>query len=129
MSIEIGLKGHAEATVSFKDTASAVGSGLVPVFSTPSMAALMEQACVVSLTEHLEEGQGSVGVHLDISHDAASPMGMNVRAESEVTEVDGKFITFAVSAYDEVGPIGHGTHKRALVTIDRFLEKVSNKKA
>ena len=128
MSIEIGLKGHAEVVVAYENTAAAVGSGLVPVFATPSMIALMEQAASSSLLPFLEEGQGSVGVHLDVSHEAATPIGMTVRAESEVTEINGKQIVFAVSAYDEAGLIGRGTHKRALITVDRFMAKVEQKK-
>ena len=129
MSIEIGLKGHAEVVVAYENTAAAVGSGLVPVFATPSMIALMEQAASSSLLPFLEEGQGSVGVHLDVSHEAATPIGMMVRAESEVIEINGKQIVFAVSAYDEAGLIGRGTHKRALITVARFMTKVEQKKA
>lgn len=129
MSIEIGLKGRAETVVNEANTAAAMGSGLVPVFATPAMIALMEQAAASSLLPYLEEGQGSVGIHLDVSHESATPIGLKVWAESEVTAVDGKQITFTVSAYDEAGQIGHGTHKRAYITVDRFLAKTEQKKA
>lgn len=129
MSIEIGLKGRAELVVAYENTASAVGSGLVPVFATPSMIALMEQAAATSLLPYLEEGQGSVGVHLDVSHETATPIGMKVWAESEVTEVNGKQINFSVAAYDEAGLIGRGTHKRACINVERFMAKVEQKKA
>lgn len=129
MSIEIGLKGRAETIVVHENTAAAVGSGLVPVFATPSMIALMEQAAASSLLPYLEEGQGSVGVHLDVSHDAATPIGMKVWAESEVTEVNGKQIVFAVAAYDEAGMIGRGTHKRVCINVERFMSKVEQKKS
>lgn len=128
MSIEIGLKGRAEIVVAYENTAAAVGSGLVSVFATPSMIALMEQAAASSLLPYLEDGQGSVGIHLDVSHDAATPIGMKVWAESEVTDVNGKQIVFAVSAYDEAGLIGRGTHKRALINVERFMSKVEQKK-
>ncbi len=128
MSIEIGLKGWAETVVSDANTAAAMGSGLVPVFATPAMVALMEQAAASSLTPYLEDGQGSVGVHLDISHESATPPGLKVWAESEVTAVDGKQITFAVRAYDEAGLIGQGVHKRVCITVDRFLSKAEQKK-
>lgn len=128
MSIEIGLKGRAEIVVAYENTAAAVGSGLVSVFATPSMIALMEQAAASSLLPCLEDGQGSVGIHLDVSHDAATPIGMKVWAESEVTDVNGKQIVFAVSAYDEAGLIGRGTHKRALINVERFMSKVEQKK-
>lgn len=129
MSIEIGLRGRAETVVNEANTAAAMGSGLVPVFATPAMIALMEQAAASSLLPYLEEGQGSVGIHLDVSHESATPIGLKVWAESEVTAVDRKQITFTVSAYDEAGLIGRGTHKRACITVDRFLAKTEQKKA
>ena len=128
MSIEIGLKGRAETVVNEANTAAAMGSGLVPVFATPAMIALMEQAAASSLTPFLEEGQGSVGVHLDVSHDSATPIGLKVWAESEVIAVEGRQITFSVTAYDEAGLIGRGTHKRACIKVGRFLEKAEQKK-
>lgn len=129
MTIEIGLKGRAETVVVQENTAAAVGSGLVPVFATPSMIALMEQAASSSLLPCLEEGQGSVGTHIDVTHESATPIGLKVWAETEVTEVNGKQITFTVSAYDEAGLIGRGTHKRAIITVERFLSKTEQKKA
>lgn len=128
MNIEIGLKGRAETAVTPENTAAAMGSGLVPVFATPAMVALMEQAAASSLTPFLEEGQGSVGVHLEITHQSATPVGLKVWAESRVTAVEGKQITFSVAAYDEVGLIGQGTHKRACITVERFLAKTEQKK-
>ena len=128
MSIEIGLKGRAETVVTEANTAAAMGSGLVPVFATPAMIALMEQAAADSLAPFLGEDQGSVGIHLDVSHESATPIGLKVWAESEVTAVEGKQITFAVSAYDEAGLIGRGTHKRACITVSRFLAKTEQKK-
>lgn len=129
MTIEIGLKGRAETVVVQENTAAAVGSGLVPVFATPSMIALMEQAASSSLLPYLEDGQGSVGTHIDVTHESATPIGLKVWAETEVTEVNGKQITFTVAAYDEAGLIGRGTHKRAIITVDRFLSKTEQKKA
>lgn len=129
MSIEVGLKGRAETVVVESNTAAAVGSGLVPVFATPSMIALMEQAAASSLAPHLDDGQGSVGIHLDVTHESATPIGLKVWAESEVAETNGKQITFTVSAYDEAGLIGRGTHKRAIITVDRFMAKTEQKKA
>ena len=128
MSIEVGIKGRAETVVVQENTAAAVGSGLVPVFATPYMIALMENAAVNALTPYMEENQGSVGTHLDVSHDAATPIGMKVWAEAEVTAVDGKAVTFAVTAYDEAGVIGKGTHNRFVITVDRFLAKAEKKK-
>lgn len=128
MSLEIGIKGRAETVVTAQNTANAVGSGLVPVFATPYMVALMENAAVNALTPHIDEGQGSVGTHLDISHDAATPIGMKVWAEAELTEVNGKALTFSVTAYDEAGVIGKGTHNRFIINVDKFLAKAEKKK-
>ena len=128
MSIEVGIKGRAETVVVQENTAAAVGSGLVPVFATPYMIALMENAAVNALTPYMEENQGSVGTHLDVSHDAATPIGMKVWAEAEVTAVDGKALTFSVTAYDEAGVIGKGTHNRFIIAVDRFLAKTEKKK-
>ena len=126
--IVIGTKCQLHQPVTQELTAAAVGSGLVPVFATPYMIALMENAAVNALSPFIEEGQGSVGTHLDVSHDAATPIGMKVWAEAEVTAVDGKALTFAVTAYDETGVIGKGTHNRFIITVDRFLAKAEKKK-
>ena len=129
MTIELGLKGRSETVVTSANTADTVGSGLLPVFSTPYMIALMENAASTSLLPYLAEGEGSVGIHLDVSHDAATPMGMKVWAESEVIAVEGKKITFAVSAYDEAGLIGKGTHQRFIIQSERVLAKAQGKLA
>lgn len=128
MSLSIGLKGRAETVVVQENTAAAVGSGLVPVFATPYMIALMENSAVNAVTPHLEEGQGTVGTHLDVSHDAATPIGMKVWAECELVEVQGRALTFSVTAYDESGVIGKGIHKRAVIQVEKFLSKVEAKK-
>ena len=129
MSIPVGIKGRADTVVTEQNTASAVGSGLVPVFGTPFMIALMENAAVNALEPYVEAGQGSVGTHLDVSHDAATPIGMKVWAECELIEVNGRALTFTVTAYDEAGVIGKGTHKRAVINVEKFLAKVGQKKA
>lgn len=129
MSITIGSKGRAECVVTQEATAAAVGSGLLPVFATPRMVALMEGAAVDAVQADLEEGQGTVGTHLNISHDAATPIGMRVWAEAELTAVEGRKLTFAVAAYDEAGPIGKGIHERFIIQNDRFLSKTEAKKS
>ncbi len=129
MSVTVGRKGRAESAVTAQNTADAVGSGLVPVFATPYMVALMENAAVNAVQEDLEPGQGTVGTRLDVTHDAATPIGMKVWAEAEVTAVEGKRITLAVQAFDEAGPIGGGVHERFVITVDRFLAKAQAKKA
>lgn len=127
MSVTVGLKGRAEAVVNDSNTAQAACSGALPVFGTPFMCALMEEAAWKSIAPHLEPGQSTVGTKLEISHDSATPVGMKVWAESEVTQVDGKRLVLKVAAFDERGPIGQGTHERFIVTDERFLSKTAKK--
>ena len=128
MSVTVGSKGRSESVVTEHNTACAVGSGLVPVFATPYMVALMANAAVNAVQGALEQGQGTVGTRLDVTHDAATPIGMKVWAEAEVTAVDRKKITLSVNAYDETGPIGGGVHERFVIDTDRFLSRAEAKK-
>jgi len=127
--IVIGTKCRVEQTVTPELTAEAAGSGALPVFGTPFMAAMMENAALTVLQTFLEEGQGSVGTHLDISHDSPTPVGMKVFAEAEITGVseNGRMVDFKVAAWDEKGPIGGGTHTRAIIKNEKFLAKCSAK--
>ncbi|MBQ6840181.1 MAG: thioesterase family protein [Oscillospiraceae bacterium] len=127
MEIAIGMKGQAENLVEREDTAHAVGSGSLLVYATPCMVALMEGAACEAIAEAMPEDKTSVGIELNISHLAATPVGMDVHAVAEVTAVDGNIITFRLEAFDEAGKIGEGTHKRAIVTAQRFLDKVYTK--
>ncbi len=124
MPIEVGMKGRAETVVTPENTAQAVGSGLVPVFATPYMIALMEGAAV---QDSLAPDEGTVGTRLDVTHDAATPVGMKVWAQAEVTAVEGRKITFAVAAYDEAEQIGGGTHERFIIKPEKFLGRVRAK--
>ena len=128
MTMQPGLTGRAQTTVIESNTAAAMGSGLLPVFATPAMIALMEQAAVNACQDALDEGCGTVGTHLDVSHDAASPLGMTIRAEATLISVDGRKLTFAVQAFDDAGKIGSGTHERFIITNDRFLVKAQGRK-
>lgn len=127
MSIAVGQKGRAEALVTEQNTAIAAGSGTLSVFATPWMCALMEQAAWTAIAPALAEGESTVGTKLNISHSSATPVGLKVWAESEVTLVDGKRVELKVAAYDETGLIGEGAHERFLVTNERFLAKASRK--
>ena len=127
MSVTVGMKGRAEALVSEQNSAISAGSGTLPVFATPWMCALMEKASWTAVAPGLGQGESTVGTKLNISHSSATPIGMKVWAESEVTLVDGKRMEFKVSAYDEKGLIGEGTHERFLVTDERFLSKAARK--
>ena len=123
MEITVGMGGRVSTLVEREDTALEVGSGSLLVYATPCMVALMEGAACEAIAAALPEEKTSVGTMLNISHLAATPVGMEVRAEAEVIEVEKNIVTFKVSAYDEAGLIGEGTHKRAVITAQRFLDK------
>lgn len=127
MSFEPGMKGRAETVVTEGNTAAAVGSGLVPVFATPYMIALMEGAAVNAVLPALAADEGTVGTHLDVAHTSATPIGMKVWAEATLTAVEGKQLTFDVTAWDEAGEIGHGTHQRFVIKPEKFLAKCQAK--
>ena len=126
--LPIGLKGLAETTVNERNTAAAMGSGLLPVFATPAMLALMENAAASSVQPYLDEGQGSVGTRLEVSHLAATPLGLAVRAESELLTVDRRKLRFAVRAWAGDELIGEGVHERFIIDSARFLEKALAKR-
>ena len=126
--IEIGIKGHKEQIVIPEMSAARVGSGLVEVFATPMMVALIEQTCLESVLPHLEEGQGTVGTLVNVTHVSATPVGMRVWCESELVEVDRRRLVFNVKAYDECGLIGEGSHERFIIDEKKFGDKVDAKK-
>ncbi len=127
MSISIGTKGRAETVVTQQDTAAAMGSGQLSVLATPRMLALMENAAYTCLTPYLAKGEDTVGTRLDVSHTAATPVGVKVWAEATVTEVVGGRVTFEVAAWDEYGEIGRGVHTRFIIEPERFLQKARQK--
>lgn len=127
--ILIGTKCQLDQVVTEALTAQAAGSGALPVFGTPFMAAMMENAAQTCLQTFLEEGKGSVGTRLDITHDAPTPVGMRVFAQAEIVQVseNGRMVEFQVTAWDEKGPIGQGAHTRAVIDNARFLAKCRGK--
>ncbi len=127
MEITVGMKGEAVTTAEREDTALEVGSGSLLVYATPCMVALMEGAACEAIADALEENQTTVGTALNIEHISATPVGLEVRAEATVTAVEGKTVTFQVTAFDEAGEIGRGTHRRVIVNSQKFLEKTYNK--
>lgn len=127
MEIRIGMKGEATTVVEREDTALEVGSGSLLVYATPCMVALMEGAACDAIESSLEEGKTSVGTQLNISHISATPVGLVVRAEAEVISVDKNTIVFQITAFDEAGKIGEGTHQRVIISTQRFLEKTYSK--
>lgn len=127
MEITVGLKGEARTLAEREDTAQAVGSGSLLVYATPCMVALMEGAACEAIAGCIPEDKTSVGTYMEIRHISATPVGMEVWAEAEVTALEGSTVTFQVTAYDEAGKIGEGVHKRAVINTQRFLDKTYGK--
>ena len=125
--IATGTTGTATKTVAEADLATALGSGNVDVFGTPAMIALMEEAAVAALAGILPAGLTSVGIYLEVHHLAATPPGMHVQAVATVTEVDGRIVSFDISASDAAEQIGRGVHRRVIVEHDRFQQRTAAK--
>lgn len=126
--LEKGIKGIFETTVTEMNTAKAMGSGTLKVFATPAMVAAMEHSAVNCVASALDPETTTVGTSLQISHLSATPMGMKVRAEAELTEIDRRRLVFSVKAFDEAGLIGEGMHERFIVNSAKFTENADNKK-
>lgn len=125
--LQVGLTGTAAVEVVAENTAQALGSGLVPVFATPALVALLEQAAVNALAGALEMGSTSVGTRIDVRHTAATPVGMSVHARATLVDVDGRRLRFDVVARDDVEAVADGVHERVVVDEQRFLSRISEK--
>ena len=123
--LEKGKKATVSTVVSEKNTAKTVGSGCLDVFSTPMMIALMEQAACECMADSLEIGQTSVGTLINVEHVCASPVGAEITAAATIESIDGKKISFSVSARMGETIIGHGTHSRVIINAERFMEKLN----
>lgn len=128
--LELGIKGSYELVVTEELLAANVGSGEVRVYATPMLVAAVERTAAASVAALLEPGKVTVGTLIQLSHVSATPEGMRVRFESELTEIagNGKLLSFRVAAYDEKGLIGEGTHQRAIVDRERFEKKAAEKR-
>ena len=127
--IKSGMTGTAEITVGPEHTAPFVGSGRIAVLATPVMINVIEAAALAAIEHLLPTGHQSLGIHLDVSHTAATPVGLRVTATAEVVRLEGRTVTFRVEARDEFEPIGGGTHQRVVVSVARFDERVRRKVA
>ena len=125
--LEPGLKGSAEMTVAVGNTAKEVGSGSVAVFATPMLVAILENAAINALEGKLPAGSTTVGMEIAIKHLAATPVGMVVKAEAFLEEVEGRRLTFRVEAHDQVEKVGEGRHVRFIVNAEKFMAKASQK--
>jgi len=129
LELPAGLTGTAEMVVGEQHTAPRVGSGRIRVLATPVMINLIEAAALAAVEQSLPEDHQSLGTHLDVTHIAATPVGMRVRATAEVLKVEGRTVYFRVRAEDERELIGEGTHERVVVNVNRFDERVRKKAA
>ncbi len=127
MELEVGMIGKAEQVVTQALTAAHCGSGLLPVFATPSLVALMENAACKAIAQAIPEGMTTVGTYIAVHHEAATPLGMPVWAEARLTDIDRRALTFEIQAFDAAGMIGSAQHKRFLVDAARFMEKTEAK--
>ena len=127
LELPSGLTGTAELVVGEQHTAPRVGSGRIRVLATPVMINLIKAAALAAVEQSLPENHQSLGTHLDVTHIAATPVGMRVRATAEVVRVEGRTIHFKVRAEDERELIGEGIHERVVVNVDRFDERVQKK--
>jgi len=125
--LKTGILGHREQTVTEEMCAHHLGSGNVRVLATVAMIALIERTCLESVLPALEEGRDTVGTHVNVSHAAATPVGMRFWCDSELIEIDRRRLVFSVKAYDECGLIGEGTHERFIIDKARFIEKAYSK--
>lgn len=126
--MNLGIKGKETLLVTENNTAKAVGSGTLDVFATPAMAALMEKTAALSVQPFLEDGEGTVGISLDIRHIAATPIGLTVTAESELVEIDRKRLVFSLTVTDGKDIIGTGKHERFVINCEKFMAKANSKK-
>ena len=127
--LEVGIRAEREIAVTSSNTAAALGSGGLDVFATPAMITLMEFCAAQSVLPYLQEGSSTVGTQLNIKHLSATPVGMTVRCETELVEIDRRRLVFACKAYDEAGLIGEGTQERFIVDNAKFMEKTAQKKS
>lgn len=125
--MQIGQKNQIKTIVTENDTAKVFGSGELLVLATPRMIALMEECSYKCISQDLEQGASTVGTSLNVKHLSATPVGMEVSVEAEITEIDGRRVCFSVKAYDECGLIGEGTHERFIVYSEKFTQKTYSK--
>ncbi|MGI5849403.1 MAG: thioesterase family protein [Christensenellales bacterium] len=128
-TLKIGLSARIEKIVEYKDTAKAVASGLAEVFSTPSLIALMENAACSMVQKLLPEGFSTVGVGINAKHVAATPVGLRVFANAVLIGVDGRKLTFHITAFDEHEKIGEAEHIRMIIDEKKFMQKAAAKAA
>ena len=129
VELKVGMRNEAVDTVTESNTAIAYGSGSIAVYATPAMVGLMEKAALSGVDCLLPQGQATVGISLNAKHLAATPVGMDVRACAELTEVDGRRLVFKIEAFDSKEKIGECIHERFIISIDSFLQRTAKKQS
>ncbi|HPB02298.1 MAG: thioesterase family protein [Bacteroidales bacterium] len=122
--LQSGLTYSLEKKVTAEDSANTYGSGMVDVLATPAMIAFMEKTCLLLALDHLEPGFNTVGIAVDITHNKATPIGMNMRCIASLLEIEGKILKFHVEVFDDQGKAGAGFHKRAIINVEKFMAKL-----
>lgn len=128
-NLDVGLVGEVRRTVENRHTAQHLGSGSVQVLATPMMIAWLEEAAVNAVDHRLPAGQQTVGIHVDVQHTAPTPVGMDVIARAELTATEDRILTFHVTITDAAEQVGAGVHKRAIIDVARFQERIAKKQA
>jgi len=128
MALQVGLRGRAALRVAAEHTAERLGSGDLPVLGTPALAALFEAAAVQALAGHLTAGETTVGTRIEVTHLAPTPVGSEVHAEAELVAVEGRTLRFAATAFDRHEKIGECRHEHAVVSRERFLWRLNDKR-
>ncbi|MFO7790396.1 MAG: thioesterase family protein [Bacteroidota bacterium] len=124
ITLQEGITGNSTQQVEKKQTAAAYGSGLVEAFATPAMVAFMENTCLQSIEPHLPDTHSSVGIKISVTHEKATPVGMQVFCISRLIEIDRKRLVFEVEARDEQGIIGRGQHQRFIIDKEKFMKNI-----
>lgn len=125
--MQVGAKLEKVFEVTPERLASRVGSGMLPVFSTPSMISCMENTAAALVQQDLQPGQGTVGYIVNIKHLCPTPAGQQVRVVATLTGIEGKMLEFKVEAFDACGKIGEGAHTRCIITDERFMQKANGR--
>lgn len=125
--MELGKTHRITITVDESKLACQIGSGMVQVYATPMMIALIEECAAACVQDQLPEGDTTVGTLVNVSHVAATPAGMKVTATATLTAIDGRKLSFRVKAEDECGLIGEGAHERVIIHTDKFNAKAQSK--
>lgn len=124
----VGIKGICALRVEERHTAKMMKSGTLDVLATPALVAFVEECAWTSVQSYLDEGQGTVGVSVQMVHKAPTPLGGEVKCQTELIQVDGRKLTFAFTVSDSVGEVASGVHERFIIDTEKFIKKTAMRK-